>query len=156
ETVAHARAYAAAAEATGDAADLVAARFVLAAVLLWHDALDEAEPLMRQTLHEAQRIGDVTLQSRCFTYLAILHRRRGRGGETLRAASQGLAVATEGALRDYAAAATANLGWAALREGYAGEAERQTEAALAAWGALEYAYPFQWLALLPLCALRLD
>ncbi|MFY0580480.1 hypothetical protein ACN28S_45145 [Cystobacter fuscus] len=155
-TVAYARALVQASQESGVASELTLARFVWATALLFHDELAASEALMRDVLAEAERVGDVTMQSRCLTFLTILHRRQGRVEETRRQASRGLEVATAANMADYIGAAHANLGWVARREGHTDEAGHRARTALECWRPLSLVYPFQWMAHWPLMALALE
>ncbi|MFP2913579.1 tetratricopeptide repeat protein, partial [Pyxidicoccus sp. 3LFB2] len=93
ETVAHARAYAEAAMEAGGAPERAGARCVLATVLLFHGLLDEAREGMELSLREAERLGDVTLQTRCLTYLTVILRLLGQVDATREAAGRSLEVA---------------------------------------------------------------
>ncbi len=156
ETVAYARAFVQASQESRVASELTLARFTLATMLLFHEALPDSEALMHEALAEAERMGDVTMQSRCLTYLTVLQRRQGRVEETRRQASRGLEVSTAANMADYVGAAHANLGWVAWREGRSAEAEQAARAALRCWQPLSLVYPFQWLAHWPLLAVALE
>ncbi len=156
ETVAYARAFVQASQESGVASELRQARFTLATMLLFHEALAEAEALMHEALAEAERVGDVTLQARCLTYLTVLQRRQGRVEETRRQASRSLQVSTAANMPEYVGAAHANLGWVAWREGRSAEAEQAAQAALRCWQSLPLVYPFQWMAHWPLVAVWLE
>jgi tetratricopeptide (TPR) repeat protein len=155
-TVAYARAFVQASQESGVASEHTLARFVMATALLFHDELADSEALMRDVLAEAERMGDVTLQSRCLTFLTVLQRRQGRVEETRRQASRGLEVATAANMADYIGAAHANLGWVAWREGNSDEAGHRARTALECWRPLSLVYPFQWMAHWPLMALALE
>jgi hypothetical protein len=156
ETVAYARALVRASQQSKVPGEQSMARFVMATTLLFHDELAESEALMQEALTEAGRVGDVTLQSRCLTYLTLLQRRQGRVEETRRQASRCLEVATAANMADYVGAAHANLGWVAWREGRSSEAEQAAQAALRCWRPLSLVYPFQWMAHWPLVAVWLE
>ena len=153
ETVEHARRSLEALEESGERVELATARFTLAAVLLWHGSLDEAEAGMRAALDEAERLAHVPLQARCLSYLTQLHRQRGRVGTVHRLAPQAARVARACQMEDYVGAAEANLGWVAWREERPAEAEALCRSALARWAPLSLVFPFQWMARWPLLAL---
>jgi len=158
ETVAVARAYLAASEESSDPTEIAMARFMLGFELLFHGDLDEAEEKLTAGLSDAERIGDVTLRTRCLNYLMMIQRRRGDVGATRRAAELCLSVAAASNMMDYAGASTACLSWVALSEGRADEAEALGEAAVELWRQLSlvYPYPFQWLGHGPLLAVALE
>ena len=153
ETVGYARACFAASEACDDEGEVAENRFSLAVVLVFHRAFAEAEPEMRRTLADAERLGRLPLRARCLTYLTMIQRWQGRGEETRRVAVESLAVAEGAQMIDYVGAARANLAWVALRGGDAAAAEAGAMEALALWRPLSYAFTQQWLALFPLIAI---
>nr|QKW93877.1 serine/threonine-protein kinase PknK [Vitiosangium cumulatum] len=156
ETVVYARALVRASQESQVASELSLARFVMATTLLFHDALAESEALIHDALAEAERMGDVTLQARCLTFLTMLQRRQGRVEETRRQASRCLEVSTAANMADYIGAAHANLGWVAWREGLSAKAEHHARTALRCWQPLSLVYPFQWMAHWPLLAIELE
>jgi tetratricopeptide (TPR) repeat protein len=155
ETVGYARQSLLALQEDGDHVEVATARFTLAAVLLWHGALDEAEAEMRAAIDEAERLGHAPLQARCWTYLTMLHRQRQRTDAVQRLARKALKVATACQMADYAAAAEANLAWVAWKEGQLDEAAALCHSALARWAPLALVFPFQWMARWPLLAMAL-
>jgi tetratricopeptide (TPR) repeat protein len=155
ETVEYARASLEARAQVGEPGAVASARFALGAVLLWHDAFDEAEEVLRETLREAERRGDLPVRVRCLTYLTMVHRRRRETPQTRRRAATSLELAEAAQMPDYVGAARAHLSWVALRSGDASEAERQARQALELWKPLPLVYPFQWTALLPLACISL-
>ncbi|WP_437576552.1 serine/threonine-protein kinase [Sorangium sp. So ce887] len=156
ETARYARASMAASEEAGDPNEIAGARFALGFTLLSHGDLSEAEAELGAALRDAERMGDVTLQSRCLAYLMMTHRRRRAIARTRALAEQTLTVATDGKMMDYVGAARANLGWVALCESDRMGAASRLQTALETWRLLALAYPFQWMALLPLMAIELD
>ncbi|QSQ18991.1 AAA family ATPase [Pyxidicoccus parkwayensis] len=156
ETVSYARACLAAAEESGDDTEVAEDRFSLAAVLMFHGALAEAEQQMRTTLREAERQGSLPLQSRCLTYLTVIHRKGGRVEQTRQSAQRSLGVAEAGRMVIYQGAAKANLAWADWRDGDPVAAEKKAREALALWKGPTYVFPLQWMALLPLLAMALE
>jgi serine/threonine protein kinase/tetratricopeptide (TPR) repeat protein len=156
ETVRFARDYQRASQASGDPDESAEAGCVLACVLLWHGALEEAGVRMLATVEQARRTGDVALEARGLTYLTQLHRRRRALEATRDCAERSLRAAEAGHMTSYVGAARANLGWVALREGRLDDAERHCQAALQLWHATSLIYPFEWMALLPLAQLELQ
>ncbi|HVG63545.1 MAG TPA: AAA family ATPase [Hyalangium sp.] len=152
-TVSYARQSLLALQEDGERVEIATARFTLAAVLLWHGALDEAEAEMRAAIDEAERLAHAPLLARCWTYLTMLHRQRQRTDTVGRLARKALKVAMACQMADYAAAAEANLGWVAWKEGSLAEAEALCQSALARWTPLSLVFPFQWMARWPLLAL---
>jgi eukaryotic-like serine/threonine-protein kinase len=152
-TVGYARQSLLALEEAGDRVEVATARFTLAAVLLWHGALDEAETEMRAAIDEAERLAHAPLQARCWTYLTMLQRQRQRRDAVQRLARKACKVAMACQMADYTGAAEANLGWVAWREGRLTEAEALCHSALGRWRPLPLVFPFQGMALWPLLAM---
>jgi tetratricopeptide (TPR) repeat protein len=150
-----------AALASGDAACMASARFMLGLALLFAGELGELERAdieMTRAVEDAERIGDVTLLSRCVTYAALIARRRGRVDDTERLAERSLALAQEARMLDYVGAARANLAWVAWRRNDIALARAHSEAALEPWDKLAKSYPYgmQWPGRLLLILLELD
>ncbi|WP_245682693.1 serine/threonine-protein kinase [Archangium gephyra] len=155
-TVAHGRAFMRASQHSGVESEMSMARFVLATALLLHGELDESEALMGTALAEAERVGNVTLQSRCLSYLTMSSRLRCQVEQTRHRAERVLAVAAAARMEDYLGLAHANLAWVARREGRPDVAEHLAWQALRSWQPLTLVYPFQWMAHWPLAAVRLE
>ena len=96
------------------------------------------------------RAGDIGLQVRCFTYLAIGARMQGDDDETRRQNQRAAESATLVKMQEYIAASRANDAWLSLRAGRLEDARAHAESALASWGKLALVFPFQWWAALPL------
>ena len=148
--------YVDAAEQSGDLAEVSQARFLRAFLLTWRGEIESAMSGYELTLDVARRIGDVEVEVRCLTYLAVLHRRRGELDEVRRLATEvlELPLATK-AFVLYVASAHGNLAWAAWREC---DADRAREEGEAAWDTFLRAVPggpFLWIGLWPLLAVRL-
>lgn len=158
ESVGFARASLAASLETGDPSAIALARFMLGFQLVFHDEFDEAMDTMLAALDEAEYVGDVTLQSRCLTYVMTIYRRLGRTTEAARWAERTIAVATAAEMLDYIGAGRANLAWVAWRGGDMAAAEARGRDAVDVWRQLSpaYPYPMQWMALLVLLALDLS
>ncbi|NTX59276.1 AAA family ATPase [Myxococcus sp. CA051A] len=156
ETVAHARAYAEAAlEAEGDA-EHAGARCVVAMVLLFHGALDEAQSWMEDALKGAERLGDVTLQTRCLSYLTVILRLRGQVSAASETTARTLELATRSGMADYQGAAHAHRAWVASRAGDTVLSREEATEALRLWQPLSLVFPFQWMARWPLLAVELE
>jgi serine/threonine protein kinase/tetratricopeptide (TPR) repeat protein len=146
ETILHARRSLAGFARGDDRRKTANARFTLAAVLLWSDALDEAEREMLAALDESEAVGAVWIQVACLAYLSVIARRR-RDVDAARAvAFRCLSAALAAEALQYAGVAEASLGWVHLESGGAEEALRLCRAALSRWRGMPLAYPFQWLA----------
>ncbi len=138
-------------------------QFGLGFNLLWHGDLAEAQAVLSAALALAEQTGDISLQARCLTYLAVAHRRQGDAAAVAAAARRGLAAAESAGMLDYVGACQGNLAWLAWRQGdtstplSAGhdEAERLGQAALEAWQRHPAPYPLCWQALWPLLGVSL-
>jgi predicted dehydrogenase len=119
--------------AAGPPTAIPATHFQLGFVLLWHGDLDEAETEMETGLHTAEQMGDLNLQARCLTYLAILQRRRGALNAARRFAERSLAVAARVGMHEYEGLAKANLAWLAWRDNDFSAAEALGAEAMKAW-----------------------
>jgi eukaryotic-like serine/threonine-protein kinase len=130
------------------AAEAALARFNLGFALVLGDRrrCEEAVLLFRQTITEAERIGDATILARALTYLAVGQRRLGAVDETEVAARRALRAAEDAQLSPYVGASVACLAWVEWKRG---EEIRAHELALDAdrwWNSGGHAFPFQWLA----------
>jgi hypothetical protein len=158
ETVDMARA-AAEASVLMNPAEIGMTRFIHGFALLWANRLDEAEAELLGTLEGAERVGDITLQSRCLTYLTLLYRKRGQTEEVRRWAARTLKVAEAGGMIEYVAQAQANLAWAAWRTRDTAEFERLAASAWELWQTLPRPGPYVALAFIaewPAFALELS
>jgi tetratricopeptide (TPR) repeat protein len=155
ETLSYAQRCLEAQQQTGDLSELAYAHFVLGFAWLWYGDLDAAEQEMLSALELAERSGDVTVQSRCLTYLTIVERKRGRIDAVREYVRRSLAVATAGQMLEYLGAAKGNLAWLAWRGGDLDEAHARGQEALDLWRQLMITYPFHWTALWPIIGVTL-
>ncbi|HEY6309833.1 MAG TPA: AAA family ATPase [Streptosporangiaceae bacterium] len=154
ETVEVARAaYAAAQEA--EPSPFWWAVFDLGFALLWHGDLDEAAVVLRESLAEGVRRGDLSVQSRALTYLMVAGRKRGDVEEVQKAIGPVIERAREASLPQYEAMAIANRAWVTWRSGDEEKAAADAQTALRAWEELPVRYMFDWMALWPLVAIAL-
>jgi DNA-binding SARP family transcriptional activator/tetratricopeptide (TPR) repeat protein len=158
EILGYARAYVAAQQQVDNPNDLAFAVFVDGLCWFLHGDLDQATEQLRAALAMTERIGDLSLQSRCLAYLTIVHRQWEQVEATQQSAARSLQVATAAHMPEYMAMATANLAWAAWRAGDLAPAKALGHAALELWSQLPLGLtsaPFLWLALWPLIAVAL-
>jgi tetratricopeptide (TPR) repeat protein len=155
EVVTYAHGFFSAVEELGDASRLPAARFGLGGMLLWRGDLDASEQHLRAVLDTVERTGDVSLEARCVTYLAIIHRQQGQADAVRAYAERGLRIATAATMPDYIGAAYANLAWLAWRAGDLAEAEALGHKAISTWQATSLVFASQWTALWPLIGVAL-
>ncbi|HET6617066.1 MAG TPA: AAA family ATPase [Gemmatimonadota bacterium] len=156
-TVAHAREGYEAAQQLETRVETADILFVYAFCLLWAGALDEAQRHLEEILVEAERMGYVTVQSRCVSYLALIGRKRGDVATARRWAERTLEVAAAGGMSEYVAAAEAHLSWAARREGNLEEAAMRARRAFDEGEKMGGAYHvLAWITTWPLLGVRLD
>ena len=141
------------AQQTHDQSFILSREFGLAFTQMWSGDVQAAVDQLDRTLGHAERMGNLSIQTLCLTYLAVAHRLNGDLDQSRRYTERGLAVAREVDHPLYIGAAQGNLSWLAYRAGDLDGAERHAEEALIQWG--ELAYPFKWLACWPLLAVEL-
>jgi tetratricopeptide (TPR) repeat protein len=152
DTLATAEAALAASRASADVSETATHEFGLGFTRLWHGDHQAAEAHFDAALTIAERTGEVLLQARCLTYLAITCRVQDRIDDTRAVVSRATDAAAAAETLDYSAVASANLAWIAWREGRLAEAVEHGRAAVSLWQTLPAPYPFQWTANLPLLA----
>ena len=156
QAIEHARAYLDLVKEMADSNALPAAHFQLGFAVLWgSEDLDYAIEHIREALSMAERRGDISLLSRCITYLAVAARQRGQVEETRIYAERGLEIAVSGQMSEYIGAAQGNLAWVAWRSGDNATARDHGQAALHAWQQYSGDYMFEWIGRWPLIALML-
>ena len=89
--------------------------FMLGFSLQWRNELEESERLLQSSLQKSERAGDVVLQSRCLTYLALVARKRRDDARLRQLVDCCLVVAEAAGMVEYTGVAKANLGWLAWR-----------------------------------------
>jgi serine/threonine protein kinase/DNA-binding NarL/FixJ family response regulator/tetratricopeptide (TPR) repeat protein len=141
---------------TGIASDLAQVHFLSGFCHLWRGNLELAEKYLNNALSEAMRLEDVVLQSRCVTYLTILHRKRGDTVQTKVFAESSLDLAFTLNLQEYIATAKANQAWLGLRAHQFEEAKRFALDAIRIWQSVVTVAPLQELAVWPLIRILLS
>lgn len=126
------------------------AQFMLGFALYFNHQYHESHQAMLAAQELAIELQDITLQSRCLTYLTIIHRHLGDVALTQSYAQQALDVSCTAGMDDYVAAAYANLGWAHWKLKEPKQAQSALSESRRIWDdlATSYPYPFQWLGLL--------
>ncbi len=152
ETLAYARAAAAAAERSDERHRREAVHFGSGFMLLWRGDLKEAEEQLLAALAWDEQVGYVYEKTLSLTYLAVLYRKLELIDQVRRYAARALEAATSADLPSYIATANANQAWVAWREKNYKEARAKAEAALHLWPP---SYPFQWTGIFPLIAVLL-
>ncbi|HEX4639534.1 MAG TPA: adenylate/guanylate cyclase domain-containing protein [Chthoniobacterales bacterium] len=145
----------AASDGSRDLAETSHTRFVLGLVNVFRGDSGEAIKHCRAAHEIAHRCGDLVVEARCLTYLAVAHRRHGDVDLTNEFANQTLAVASKLQMAEYVAMAKASLAWCALKEQRFDDCEKLGTEALELWHGMEDPYSFDWMALFPLMATAL-
>jgi eukaryotic-like serine/threonine-protein kinase len=137
-----------------DAGGLV--RFGVGFDALWARDTATAEAHLRETLTVAKRTGDLMLELRCVTYLAVARRFLMDVAGTRALAQEALHMSRSVSALEYVGAAEANLAWVAYRENDPHGAIPRALSALKYFAAPGLIYPLQWLAIWPLIAASLE
>ncbi len=155
ETLANAEVALTAIQEGGTPGEIALTQIVLGFSHLWRGELDEAEEHMQDALKLAERTKDITVQSRCLSYLTLVCRKRGAVEQTRQYCQRTMQVASAGQMLEDIGVARANLAWVAWREGNMQGAWEQGQGALELWRKLPLVYAFQWTALWPLIGVAL-
>jgi len=134
-------------------------RFLVGFMLLWSGEPQGALEPLQTALAIAEQTGDLSLQARCLTYLAIAQRQCQNVSEAEQAATRALAAAMVAHMPEYIGTAQANLAWVAWQMSKFEQSRQYGTEALAAWQQLPVGHGsglYQWTALCPLIALALD
>lgn len=156
EAIDHATAYLTASEESNDPGPLAFARFIVGFAFLWHADHAAAEEQLTEALALAERSGDLSVQVRCVTYLAVLCRERDRMEETRALTRRSLDLATAAGMPEYVATARANEAWLAWRDHDLDTVDRCGRAALDLWPPVHASSSFRWTALWPLIGVALS
>ncbi|MCA9695896.1 MAG: hypothetical protein KC431_00105, partial [Myxococcales bacterium] len=156
ETVDMARTVLASAEDSGDEREITDGLFVVAFAKVLHDEFTAAERFFHRTIARARECGDHKLEMRALTYLTMTHRRRRDTDRVEQFGRASLEVSTRIGIPTYIAAARAQLGWVEWTRGNSERAFALLTAAIDSWVERVMAWPFQWLADLPLMALEFE
>ena len=143
-------------QGSGNLPEVSHIRFVLGFVHLWSGNYADAVEHGEGALHLAQRCGDLVIQARCLTYLAVAHRRAGHLDQTRSYATHTLELASKLGMVEYVAMAKANLAWVEWRDGNLEETQTLGSDALTLWHGMEDPYGFDWMALWPLIGIALS
>lgn len=155
ETLASMGTYLNSAQQATNRSELAYAVFNDGFVHLWYGDHERAEEQMEAALELSKQIGDVIIQARCLTYLAVVARMAGRVQDVHSLAEESQARGEAVNMPEYVATAKANQAWVAFRVGNLEGAESNARAALKIWGSLPAGHAsasFQWTALWPLLA----
>jgi tetratricopeptide (TPR) repeat protein len=132
--------------------DLVHLWFVLGFLQLWRGNLPAAIAGLGHALQLSNQVGDLVLQLRCLTYLAVAHREMDDKSAARDYAERALSLATRLQMGQYTAMANATLAWVAWKGGDLVAVKALAVKALEEWHAMPDPYGFDWMALWPLIA----
>ena len=130
ELLDYAREYLAAQRELDDPAGLAYALFIRGFVWLWRGDLDQAEAWLRQSLAQAERVGDVTTETRSLNYLAVTCRKRGDVANAQHWVERTLDAAARAGMPEYAVQCRSNQAWFAWKQGRLEQAESIGQAVL--------------------------
>jgi class 3 adenylate cyclase/tetratricopeptide (TPR) repeat protein len=143
-------------QATGDPTDAETVRFQLGFCHVWRREFDAGEFHLRGSLASAVLTGDVVLQSRCLTYLALAARFRGDPDGMEQILVRAMPILIAGGMLEYQAMAAGNRCWASWRRGDTQAARRHGAEAQRISAQLPGTYPGDGIVRLPLLAMALD
>ena len=123
--------------------------------LLFYGDLDGAEQNLTEAVRIADQVGGVAMRAESMTYLNLLALRRHDSVAVASLAAHAIEAVNAASKPQYAATAKASLAWVAWKTGRLVEVEDLAQEALASWPAGNR-FPFQWVCLWPLIAVRLD
>jgi class 3 adenylate cyclase len=145
-----------ASETSSDLSETPHIRFVLGLVNLFYGNFAEAIKHGGIALDLARRCGDLVVEARCLTYLAVAHRRAGDIDKARTFAEGTLDLATKIGMTEYVAMAKATLAWVAWKEKRRDACEKLGNEALELWHGMDDPYSFDWMALWPLIAIAIE
>ena len=117
---------------------------------------ETARRFLGESMTAAELTGDVVLQSRCLTFLALAARFAGDVTEMERIQERAMPVLRAGGMTEYLATMAANRCWAAWRRGDVAEAQVHAAESLAIAAELPARYALEWVVRLPLLAMALE
>ncbi|HEY6070759.1 MAG TPA: tetratricopeptide repeat protein, partial [Chthoniobacterales bacterium] len=145
-----------ASETSADLSETPHIRFVLGLVNLFRGNFADAIKHSGIALELARRCGDLVVEARCLTYLAVAHRRAGDLEKARTFAEETLELATKIGMTEYVAMAKATLAWVAWKQKRQDDCEKLGNEALELWHEMDDPYSFDWMALWPLIATALE
>jgi class 3 adenylate cyclase/predicted ATPase len=129
-------------------------KFTLGFVQLWRGNLEISIHYLSNALQLSEKVGDIVLQVRCLTYLAVAYRRIGQTSNAESFAQRARSISTRLELVQYVAMADATLAWIAWHNGDSSEVRARALQALEQWHSMPDPYGFDWMALWPLIAVE--
>lgn len=136
-------------EESDDLVEIASAHFGLGLALICIGDLDKAEEQIQTAIGMTNQTGQDLLPV-CFSYLAVIHRKRNNIEAALECAQRVVEITSLQKEPIYFAMAKSTFAWAAWRKQQPYEAELQAKQALSIWKDLPDAFPFRWVALWPL------
>lgn len=155
EILANIRTAVAAAKEAGGEHDLAFSTFNLGFILLWHGDLAEAEQHLEASLAIVEQIGDVVLRARCLCYLNVTALRRHDVEAVRSLAPQAMAAGEAASYPEYVGMAKATQAWVAWQGECFEDVVTLAGEALELWRTTVVSYPWYWVCLWPLVAVRL-
>lgn len=143
-------------QATGDPTDVELARFQLGLCHVLRGEIETARRFLGESMSAAELTGDVVLQSRCLSFLALAARFAGDIAEMERIQARAMPVLLAGGMTEYLASMAANRCWAAWRRGDLAEAQAHGAESLEIAAQLPGRYALEWSVRLPLLAMALE
>jgi eukaryotic-like serine/threonine-protein kinase len=153
ECVALAKRAVSASDEADDLAEAGHVTFTCGLIQVFRGDFEAAANACAKALELSERTGELVLQARCLTYLAVAYRRMNDWANCKSAAERAFEISTRLAMVEYIAMATANLAWVAWRQNDHAKAEKMASEALNLWHGMEDPYSFDWMALWPLIAI---
>jgi len=132
--------------------DLVHLKFVLGLVRLFRGTFASSISELNDALEMSERVGDLVLQVRCLTYLAVAHRQADQPPLSRDYAERATALAGKLGMVHYTAMAHATFAWLAWKGGDYPAVKKSASEALKQWHSMADPYGFDWMALWPLIA----
>lgn len=143
-------------EATGDPTDAELARFQLGFFHLWRGEDEAAVHYLNESLRAAELAGDVVLQSRCLTFLALAARFSGDVDGMEQIHTRAIPVLAAGDMTEYQAVVAGNRAWAAWRRGDTSAVQSHAAETLRLSALLPGKYGLEWTIRLPLMAMAVE
>jgi tetratricopeptide (TPR) repeat protein len=134
---------------SNDLIEIASAYFGLGLALFCKGDMDEAEEQIQAALEVTQQTGQDLLPV-CFSYLAVIHRKRNHIAAAMECAHRVLEITSLQKDPIYYAMAKSIYAWAAWRKQQLAKVELQAKQALSIWQELPDAFPFRWIAFWPL------
>jgi tetratricopeptide (TPR) repeat protein len=140
------------AQQTADPNFILEFEFSLGFSLLWAGQVTDAIDKLEATSVKADVLGNIPLQNRCLTYLAIAQRMKGDPVRVQQTLMRVVSVAETEGYQVYLGVLEANWAWLAWQAGDWEALKKHGQSAQVYWKSSKNFYPFQWLLNFPLLA----